>query len=161
MVRDASRTFILVSFGLLAFGAQARAQSPDEIRATLFALERQSHQQWLESDLAALDALMADEFHFVAMNGAVETKAEVIGSDPSVPRTPRVLQIRRLTVEPEQFYLRDGVAVVISLMHLDASIRDNTVPNRHRVLSIFTRGEGQDDWTLTARSITPLLLPPP
>jgi hypothetical protein len=95
------------------------------------------------------------------MNGAVETRAEVIGSDPSVPRAPRVLQIRSLTVEPEQFYLRDGVAVVISLMHLDASIRGNTVPNRHRVLSIFTRGEGQDGWTLTARSITPLLMPPP
>jgi ketosteroid isomerase-like protein len=159
MIRcESPYTIALVTTGLfLCFPPYAEGQSEEEIRSTLFALEAASHQQWLEGNVAALDALMAEEFHFVVMNGAVETKAEVVRW-PYTGEGP--LQVQSLLVEPETFALRGNVAIVISLLHLDATARGQRVPPRMRILSIFTREEAEGSWQLTARSITPILAPP-
>jgi hypothetical protein len=100
------------------------------------------------------DELMAGEFHFVVMNGAVETREQVVCC-PYTGAGP--LRVRSLRVEPQSFALRGDVAVVISLMHLDATARGQPVPPRMRVLSIYTRDGPIPGWTLTARSITPIL----
>lgn len=161
MIRSMRRySVLLVWVSLLAYSPEADGQAVEETRTLLFALERESHQQWLESNLAALDELMAEEFHFVAMNGAVETKADVVGTAQGTAPAARPLQVQRLHVEPEQFALRGNVAVVIGLLHLDATVRGRAVPPRMRVLSIFTRDEAGTEWKLTARSITPILAPP-
>jgi ketosteroid isomerase-like protein len=148
---------ILIAAALLAFQSQAAGQTTEEVRSTLFAIEAESHRQWLEGNVAALDVLMAEEFHFVVMNGAVETKAEVVGA-PYTGEGP--LRVRSLHVEPETFALRDDVAIVISLLHLDATARGQPVLPRMRILSVFTRAEDPTVWKLTARSITPILAPP-
>jgi ketosteroid isomerase-like protein len=145
---------IVATGALLACFSPAEGQSAQEIRSTLFALEVESHQQWLEGNVSALAELMAEEFHFVVMNGAVETRAEVVAW-PYTGEGP--LRVRSLRVEPETFELRGNVAIVISLLHLDATARGQPVPPRMRILSIFTRDEGQTKWKLTARSITPIL----
>lgn len=148
---------ILAAAALFAGSATVAAQSADEIRSTLFEVEVESHQRWLDGDVAALDALMAEEFHFVVMNGAVESKAKVVGG-PYTGEGP--LRVQSLRVQPETFAVRGNVATVISLMHIDATARGRPVPPRMRVLSIYTREEGQTNWKLTARSITPILAPP-
>jgi len=147
----------LTTTALFACFSQAAGQSAEEIRSNLFAVEAESHQQWLEGNVAALDTLMAEEFHFVVMNGAVETKAEVVGW-PYTGEGP--LRVQSLRVEPETFALRGNVAIVISVLHLNATARGQLLPPRMRILSVFTRDEGQADWKLTARSITPILAPP-
>lgn len=135
----------------------AAAQSTGETQEALFALEAKSHQQWLEGNVAALDELMADEFHLVVMNGAVEAKAHVVGSPYS---GKGALRIQSLQVEPETFVLRGDVAIVISVLHLDGTARGQRLAPRMRVLSVFTRDDGPAGWKLTARSITPILAPP-
>lgn len=147
----------LVTAALFGWFTPAEGQTAEEVRIALFAVEAESHQRWLDGNIAALDELMAEEFHFVVMNGAVETKADVVGS-PYTGEGP--LRIRNLRVEPETFALRGNVATVISVLHLDATARGQPVAPRMRILSIFTRAEGGTDWKLTARSITPILAPP-
>jgi hypothetical protein len=115
--------------------------------------------QWLRGDVAALDELMAESFHFVAMNGPVETKAEVVGSDGAAP-APRPLRIERLEVEPDNLLLDDGTAAVLSLLHIDASVAGRRLPERMRILSVFVRDGADGPWRLFARSITPILAPP-
>jgi hypothetical protein len=141
---------------------RAEGISPAERAAIveeLEALEIASHQWWLESDLEALDALMMGEFYFIAMNGAVETKAEVVGTgSEGEARAPRPLQIAELRVEPKTVVVRDGEAVVISTLHIRATVRGHPIPVRHTIMSVFLRdGEA---WRLFARSITPILAPP-
>jgi ketosteroid isomerase-like protein len=150
-------TIAVAAATLLAGAARAQAQTTEGIRTLLFGIEAESHQQWLQGDVAALGELMADEFHFVVMNGAVETRAEVVGA-PYTGAGP--LRVRSLHVEPETFALRGDVAIVISLLHIDASVREQRLAPRMRILSIFTRDESAPDWKLTARSITPILTPP-
>jgi ketosteroid isomerase-like protein len=147
----------VTTLALLACFSRAEGQSIEELRSTLFAIEVESHEQWLNGNVSVLDALMADEFHFVVMNGAVETKEQVVCC-PYTGAGP--LRVHAMRVEPETFALRGDVAIVISLMHLDATARGQPVLPRMRVLSIFTRNEGGPAWTLTARSITPILAPP-
>jgi ketosteroid isomerase-like protein len=157
MIRSRWRYLDMITVALLASVFPAAAQSSEEIRKELFAVEAASHQQWLEGNVAALDELMAAEFHFIVMNGAVETKAEVV-SAPYTGKGP--LLVESLRVEPETFALRGNTAIVISLLHLDATARGARVAPRMRILSIFTREEGEPGWKLTARSITPILAPP-
>ena len=147
----------LAAVVVFASVSQAEAQSADEIRSRLFAMETESHQQWLEGNVSALDELMAEEYHFVVMNGAVESKADVVRR-PYTGQGP--LRIKKLSVEPGTFALRGNVAIVISLLHLEGTARGQALPPRMRILSIFTRDEGEPDWKLTARSITPILAPP-
>jgi hypothetical protein len=51
----------LITAALCACFTRVEAQSAEEIRRTLFAVEAASHQQWLDGNVAALDTLMADE----------------------------------------------------------------------------------------------------
>jgi ketosteroid isomerase-like protein len=133
----------------------------DDDRDALAALERASHQRWLEGDLAALDDLMADDFHFIAMNGALEPKSLILGTgEHAGPRGERVLRVERLEVETEEVYVRGNTAIVIALMYLDATVRGRPVPAQHRVLSVFMRDDADGRWRLTARSATPILAPP-
>lgn len=145
------------AIAVVACFSQAAGQSTEEIQSALFAIEVRSHQQWLEGDLAALTELMADEFHFVVMNGAVETRAQVVAA-PYSGEGP--LRIASLRVEPETFALRGNVAVVIGVLHMDATVRGQRLAPRMRILSIYTRDDGPIGWKLTARSITPILAPP-
>jgi len=132
--------------------------SADQDRRDLSALEESSHQIWLASQLDELGALMDDDFRFVAMNGAVETKGHVIGTG-SEPAAPRPLRIERLEVETQEVVLRGDVATVIALMHIDATVGGRPLPREMRVLSVFTRDRPEMVWRLTARSITPILAP--
>jgi hypothetical protein len=166
MHRSISFFPLILLIGLLPASAQtsdsAEGISPDERAAIveeLEALEIASHQWWFESNLEALDALMMGDFYFIAMNGAVETKSEVIGTgSEGEARAPRPLQIAELRVEPETVVVRDGEAVVISTLHIRATVRGRPIPERHRIMSVFLRqGEA---WRLFARSITPILAPP-
>jgi ketosteroid isomerase-like protein len=147
----------ILVLSIMLFAGQVLAGDPKD---ELFAIERESHQQWLRSDLAALDALMADSFRFVAMNGAVESKAMVIGNDPAVPQAPRPLRIESLVVEPDELHTHGDTAVVISTMRIDGTVRGRPLPPEMRVLSVFQR-DGSGGWKLIARSITPRLAPPP
>jgi ketosteroid isomerase-like protein len=151
------RLATVATFALLACFSRVEGQSIEEIRNTLFAIEVDSHEQWLNGNVSILDELMAEEFHFVVMNGAVETKEQVVCC-PYTGAGP--LRVQGLRVEPETFALRGDVAIVISLMYLDAMARGQPVLPRMRVLSIFTKDEGGSGWTLTARSITPILAAP-
>lgn len=146
----------LATVGLFVCLSRAEGQSMEEIQSTLFAIEVESHQQWLNGNVSALDELMAQEFHFVVMNGAVESKEQIVCC-PYTGAGP--LRIQSLRVEPETFALRGDVAIVISVMYLDATARGQPLLPRMRVLSVFTRDEGNSGWTLTARSITPVLAP--
>lgn len=79
---------------------------------------------------------MAEEFHFVVMNGAVETKAKVV----AMPyRKEGALRVESLRVEPETFALRGNVAIVISVLHLDATVRGQRLAPRMRILSILPK----------------------
>lgn len=161
------RTYLLplgtvILFSVLPFPASSQEAS-GEVRESLIETEKESHQQWLRADLAALDALMAAEFHFVAMNGALETKAEVVGSDlaPEKILETRPLQVASLRVEPEKVFVRGQTATVISLMYIEATVRERPIPGRMRILSFYSRTPEEPEWRLTARSITPILTPPP
>jgi hypothetical protein len=152
-------SFMSLACGAAAPAAPAAPEQVPEVREELFAIERESHQQWLRGDVAALDELMAESFHFVAMNGAVEAKAEVVGSDGAAP-APRPLRIERLEVEPDKLLLDGGTAAVLSLLHIDASVAGRRLPERMRILSVFVRDRADGPWRLFARSITPILAPP-
>jgi hypothetical protein len=153
-------SFTLTLLAVALGSAGAGAQQVDAIRDSLFALEAESHQQWLRGETAALESLMDEEFLFVAMNGAVETKDDVVRG-PSAGRTgPRPLHVSSLRAEPQRVVVRGTAAVVISLLHIDATIRGRPLPELMRVLSVFTRGDENEGWVLTARSITPIVSPP-
>jgi uncharacterized protein DUF4440 len=130
-------------------------RSPDVDDANLRALETASHQQWLERDIDALSQIMDDDFHLVVMNGAVESRVDVLG-DEEAGRAPlpSPLVVRSISIDPEEVYVRTDTGIVISTMHIDASVRDRALPPQMRVMSVFSyNGE---DWTLLARSITPI-----
>ena len=135
--------------------AEVSDEEPD--RRNLAKLERESHQWWLSRDTGALDKLMVEQYRFVAPNGALETKARIIGADPSVPR---VLQIETLRMEPEEVIVRGNSAIVTGVIHMKATVGGRPAPGRLRVLSVFERGSAQQDWRLIARSTTPMLGPP-
>jgi ketosteroid isomerase-like protein len=162
-----TKSFLLIlTVGLAAFLPSAplfgSSESTESDRQALMALEPESHQRWLEGDVAALDALMWEEFHFIAMNGALETKNMFVGGGgEAAGHQPRVLQISELRVEPEEVLFRGETAVVISLLHIDATVRGRRLPDQMRILSVFTRAEEEPGWRLMARSITPILAPPP
>lgn len=140
--------------------ASSTQPDTDAVRRALMDLEVRSHEQWRKGDRAALDALMSDDFHFVVMNGAIETKEEVVGTPGAAPQ-PGPLRVSSLRVEPERVLLRGDTAVVISLLHLEATVQSRPLPDRMRILSVFTTTADDPDWRLTARSITPILAPPP
>jgi ketosteroid isomerase-like protein len=149
------RALALFCMAASAAVAHAATDAPHE----LVELERASHERWLVGDLAALDALMSSHFRFVAMNGAVETKEEIVGTGEGEVRAPRALQVTTLRVEPEEVLEHGDTAVVISMMHIEATVRGRPVPERMRILSVFQRRQSEG-WALIARSITPLLAPP-
>ena len=136
----------------------AAAPQPTAEREQLAAIEAASHQSWHRGDTEALAELMAPEFHFVVMNGALETRAEILGEGPfSENRRPSPLQVRNLHVDPEQVVIRGTTAAVISTLQIDATVRGRQLPSQMRILSVFTREDGS--WKLLARSITPMLGP--
>jgi ketosteroid isomerase-like protein len=148
--------FVACVAGLTA--CSAGTETPERIREDLFAIERRSHQQWLHGDNAALRDLMADSFRFIAMNGAVETKEEVVGGGrDGSPPLQRPLQIASLQVEPETMTLHGDAAAVISLLTMDATVAGRPLPGQMRILSVFVRGDPGGRWRLVARSITPIL----
>lgn len=127
---------------------------PTAEQEQLAAIETASHQDWHNGDTEALAALMAPEYHFVVMNGALEGRAEIVGgAGASAGRRP--LQVRSLRVEPERVAIRGTTATVISELHVDASARGRQLPPRMRILSVFVREDS--GWKLFARSITPVL----
>ncbi len=148
---------LIFAVSLVAQPAPATVAPPHVAEhAQLAAIEAASHQSWHRGDIAALAKLMAPEFHFVVMNGAVETRAEVLGEGPySEPRGPSPLQVRSLHVEPEQVVIRGPTAAVISTLNIDATARGRQLPSHMRILSVFAREDGS--WKLFARSITPIL----
>jgi hypothetical protein len=142
-------------FALLAGASALVAASEDPEHARLKALEVESHQQWLARDVGALSRLMDDAFRFVAMNGAVESRAHVLGAGgtgSAAPPSP--MTVRSITVHPEEIVVRADTGIVISTIHIDASVRGRPLPPRMRVLTVFTRNG--EDWTLLARSVTPI-----
>lgn len=143
-----TRLMAAVALGLLA--QPAAGSTADE--AHLSALEVQSHQDWLARDAGALAAIMHLDFRLVAMNGALETRPHVLGTGERQATSPLV--VREVRVVPEQVIVQGDTAVVISVMDIDASVRDRALPPRMRVQSVFVRGEG--GWSLLARSITPI-----
>ena len=148
----------LMLFMMLCAGlslAQVNDENAD--RSHLAKLERESHQWWLSRNTGALDKLMAEQFRFVAPNGALETKAMIVGADPGVPRK---LQVDTLRMEPEEVIVRGNSAVVTGVIHMKATVGGRPAPGRLRVLSIFERESAQQDWRLIARSTTPMLGPP-
>jgi parallel beta-helix repeat protein len=164
-IRDeGSGNLILMASSINGAGARegrgsAVSADADRASASLAALEVASHDWWLRGDLGRLDRLMMDEFHFIAMNGALEDKQEIVhGAGQPGDLAPRALQVQSLSVEPEEVVLRDNEAIVVSLMHIRATVRGRPIPERMRVMSVFLR-EG-DEWRLFARSITPILAPP-
>lgn len=131
----------------------AAAQGADEAR--LSALEISSHQQWLARDRDALARLMDRDFHLVVMNGAVETRAQVLGeTEAGQHAAPPALVVRALVVEPDDVVVKADTGIVVSTMRIDASVQDRPLPPRMRVLSVFARSG--EDWVLLARSITPI-----
>jgi hypothetical protein len=147
----------LAAIALLVVPSPATSQSTEDIRRALFEIEAESHQQWLKGNVAALDDLMAEEFHFIVMNGAVETKADVVAAPYS---GDGALRVQSLRVAPETCVLRANVAIVISVLYLDATVRGQHLAPRMRILSVYTKDEIPIGWKLTARSITPILSPP-
>ena len=153
MVPMAFALFLLAQPAPVAVAPQPAAE-----REQLAAIEAASHQSWHRGDTEALARLMAPDFHFVVMNGAVETRAEILGEGPSAAgRAPSALQVRNLRVEPDRVVIRGTTAAVISTLHIDATARGRPLPPQMRVLSVFVREDGA--WKLLARSITPLLRP--
>jgi ketosteroid isomerase-like protein len=146
---------VIYAIFLFVQPAPAAAQQNAE-QQQLAAIEAQSHLSWHQGDIDALAQLMTPDFHFVVMNGAVETRAEVLGEGKHAgPRGPSPLQVRSLRVEPEQVVISGPTAAVISTLHIDATARGRQLAPRMRILSVFAREE--DDWKLFARSITPIL----
>ena len=144
---------------LLTQATPVAVADQDAARTKLAKIEAASHQSWLERDLDALRRLMAPEFHFVVMNGELETRAQILGEGADVSvRRPSPLKVHRLAVEPQQVLIRGTTATVISIMEIDAAVRGRPLPPRMRVLSVFSR-EDNEDWKLVARSITPILQP--
>jgi ketosteroid isomerase-like protein len=139
----------LLALALLCPSVPAAADEPSD----LLAIEAESHRQWLRGDRGALAELMADEFRFVVMNGAVERRSDIVAS-----ARPRRIEVRGLDVEPGEAAIRGDTAAVISILRLDATAQGRALPERMRVLSVYTREAGR--WYLLARSITPILRPP-
>lgn len=145
--------FLLAQPAPVAVASQQTAEHEQ-----LAAIEAASHQSWHLGDTDALAQLMAPEFHFVVMNGAIETRAEILGEGPySAGRTPSPLKVRDLHVEPDRVVIRGTTGAVISTLHIDATVRGRPLPSQMRILSVFVRED--DGWKLLARSITPLLRP--
>lgn len=130
------------------------AQGPewgDAEQAGLAALEIRSHDSWREGDRAALAGLMAEEYRFVAMNGAVERREWVVGAERGEGRP--AVELRRLDVRPDEVVVRGDTAIVLSRMEIDASVAGRPLEPSMRVLSVWVRDGG--GWRLLARSITP------
>ena len=153
-----SAPMIFAIFLLAQPGAVAVAPQPTAEREQLASIEAASHQSWHLGDTDALARLMAPEFHFVVMNGAIETRAEILGEGPhSAGRGPSALQVRNLHVEPDRVVIRGTTGTVISTLHIEATVRGRPLPPQMRVLSVYVREDG--GWKLLARSITPVLRP--
>ncbi len=160
-VRDlGSDNIVLVASGSDGAPASNVQESATSAEVDLAAIEVASHDWWLDGDLGRLDRLMMDEFRFIAMNGALEDKLEIVhGAARSGDPAPRVLQVESLRVEPEEVIVRGNEAIVVSLMHIHATVRGRPIPERMKVMSVFLMEGGE--WRLFARSITPILAPPP
>ena len=117
---------------------------------------------WFKRDLAALDALMSEDFTFIFMNGTVETKGDVVPPEQATdtPRRGR-LEVQSLELEPERVTLRGNSGEVNGRLHIKATVGGRSLPDTMRVLSVFAKEKNDANWRLTARSITPVLAPPP
>ena len=142
-----------------AVGVAGQSEAADD-RSALMKLERESHQWWFEQDAKALSKLMVDDYRFVAPNGTLETKAMILGTGQGPGGKPRALQVESLRVEPEEVVLRGDTAIVVSIIHMKATVGGRPAPGRLRVLSMFARESAQQEWHLAARSTTPILSPP-
>ena len=147
-----NRTRLAHALAALAFGT---APAAADVRGEVTALEIDSHRLWQQGDLEGLGALLDSDYRFVAMNGAVEARDHVLGAGGR----PRAVEVRSLVVTPDEAVIQDDLAILLSTMEIDASVAGRPLPPRMRVLSVY-RGEG-GRWWLAARSITPILQPPP
>ncbi len=136
---------------------EAKADPANAERSALIALERESHHWWLEGNTEALTELFAEDYRFVAPNGAVEDKAWVTGTDPD---SVRMLQVESMRMEPEEVILSGNRAIVLGVIEMKATVAGRPAPERLRVLSVFERSDAEADWRLAARSTTPVRRPP-
>lgn len=139
----------------LAAVALGTAPAAADVSGEVTALELESHRLWQEGDLEGLGALLDSDYRFVAMNGAVEARDHVLGASGR----PRAIEVRSLVVTPDEAVMHDDLAILLSTMEIDASVAGRPLPPRMRVLSVYRREGG--GWRLAARSITPILQPPP
>jgi ketosteroid isomerase-like protein len=144
---------LLACLALLLASEPATWPSPEQ--AELAAIESESHALWRAGERDALAVLLTEEYLFVAMNGAVERREEIVG-----PRTgggPPALRINALSVQPDEVVVRGDTAIILSLLEIDATVRGRPLPPQMRILSAYVREDGR--WQLLARSITPILAP--
>ncbi len=138
--------------------SEAKADPADAERNALIALERESHRWWHERNTEALAGLFAEDYRFVAPNGAVEDKAFVLaGTDPAVVR---MLQVESMRMDPEEVILSGNRAIVLGVIEMKATVAGRPADGRLRVLSVFERSDADAEWRLVARSTTPVRTPP-
>lgn len=137
----------------------ALAQQQPAVQDQLLELEQSSHQSWLKGDREALDAIMAEQFLVVPPNGALESKAFVLGrGEPIEAGGPPPARPDRLEVEPDRIELHGNTAIVISRMR--SFVGDRVRGEGSRVLSVYQMSP-DEKWQLIARSITPVLYSSP
>ena len=102
-------------------------------------------------DMAALEAMTADHFHYAHVSGLVENREEYFTRTLASMGAPaRILATRAWDLEPE---LRKGYALLKGKAHLDTT----TMKFDSLFLSVWEPGE--NGWMITAYASTPVELP--
>jgi ketosteroid isomerase-like protein len=119
------------------------------------ALEDALRAAQLASDVAALDALIADELLFTGPDGALATKAQDLAAH-------RDGVIRFTAHEPEDLRVRRvgaDVAVVALLTRLAVVVAGTPVEGRYRYTRVWAR-EGGIPWRIVAGHVSAVPGPP-
>jgi hypothetical protein len=99
----------------------------------------------LHHDATPYEEVALPEYLFVANIGIVETKEEVT-------TTLENLSIEWVTIENEEFRVRDDTAILIGSMRVRGSVLGFPLPGHMRYMSVFVRTDGR--WRLMAQSLT-------
>jgi Domain of unknown function (DUF4440) len=123
-------------------------QPDDDVRAVLAAEDRRS-QAMLDTDLATLDALCADELSYAHSSGARDTKEQYLAKVRS-----GYYVYRRIDHPVERVAVVGDSALVVGRMTADLDVEGVPRTIDNLALAVWTRASGT--WRLLAYAPTPL-----
>ncbi|MGI4829358.1 MAG: nuclear transport factor 2 family protein [Janthinobacterium lividum] len=133
---------LLVSLSSVAGVAQKHERKRME-RAEISTLEQEWKQAQMSEDIPMMDHLLSDDFLGITASGQLVTKVQQLDR----MRT-RQFEIRRFDMADTKIKISGRLAVVTSLVRLDAISSGAPLVGYFRYTRVYQRAQG-DDWKIT------------